>query len=210
MCRQWKQPLAQVESLGQDKPGEPNIIILWFSGMDVTCTAAYQSLRVPDWDYRGSAQGAIHTCHLLPGNRGGRENRGGPYRQVFSHGHLSHLSWWEHGLTLLPCVRQPLDGMFCLVSEQLSAQYGAVKMLHSRVRLVLDYLKAVQSGKHVPLIKVWPTYCLVCACSDELPCNRQILREASALCNQLPVLDKAVFNKDFHSVSSPSTGIEME
>ena len=33
-----------------------------------------------------------------------------------------------------------------IVSEQLSTQYGAVKMLHSRVRLVLDYLKAVQSG----------------------------------------------------------------
>ena len=34
-----------------------------------------------------------------------------------------------------------------VVSEQLSTQYGAVKMLHSRVRLVLDYLKAVQSGE---------------------------------------------------------------
>ena len=33
------------------------------------------------------------------------------------------------------------------VSEQLSAQYGAVKMLHSRVRLLLDYLKSIQSGK---------------------------------------------------------------
>lgn len=33
------------------------------------------------------------------------------------------------------------------VSEQLSAQHGAVKMLHSKVRLILDYLKSVQSGK---------------------------------------------------------------
>ena len=33
------------------------------------------------------------------------------------------------------------------VSEQLSAQYGAVKMLHSRVRLILDYLKSIQSGE---------------------------------------------------------------
>lgn len=37
--------------------------------------------------------------------------------------------------------------------------------------------------------------------ADELPCNPQILREASAVCNQLPVLDKVVFDKDFHSVS---------
>jgi hypothetical protein len=35
----------------------------------------------------------------------------------------------------------------CAVSEQLSAQYGAVKMLHSRVRLLLDYLKSIQSGE---------------------------------------------------------------
>lgn len=35
----------------------------------------------------------------------------------------------------------------CAVSEQLSAQYGAVKMLHTRIQLVLDYLKMVQAGK---------------------------------------------------------------
>ena len=33
-----------------------------------------------------------------------------------------------------------------VVSEQLSATHGAVKMLHTRVRLIVDYLKAVQSG----------------------------------------------------------------
>ena len=37
--------------------------------------------------------------------------------------------------------------ILCAVSEQLSAQYGAVKMLHSRVRLLLDYLKSIQSGE---------------------------------------------------------------
>ncbi len=36
--------------------------------------------------------------------------------------------------------------LLAVVSEQLSAQYGAAKMLHSRVRLVLDYLKSVQTG----------------------------------------------------------------
>jgi len=36
--------------------------------------------------------------------------------------------------------------------------------------------------------------------ADELPCNHQVLRQVSAVCNQLPVLDKAVFDKDFHSV----------
>ena len=35
---------------------------------------------------------------------------------------------------------------FGIVAEQLTATHGAVKMLHTRVRLILDYLKAVQSG----------------------------------------------------------------
>ena len=34
----------------------------------------------------------------------------------------------------------------------------------------------------------------------ELSPHPQILREASALCNQLPVLEKNLFSKDFHSV----------
>ena len=49
----------------------------------------------------------------------------------------------------------------CTVAEQLSAQHGAVKMLHSRMRLLLDYLKAVQAGKRfVILCSVFNT--LVC------------------------------------------------
>lgn len=33
------------------------------------------------------------------------------------------------------------------VAEHLIAQHSAIKMLHSRVKLVLDYIKAVESGK---------------------------------------------------------------
>lgn len=36
--------------------------------------------------------------------------------------------------------------LLAAVSEQLSAHYGAAKMLHSRVQLVLQYLKSVQAG----------------------------------------------------------------
>ena len=32
------------------------------------------------------------------------------------------------------------------VAEHLMAQHGAIKMLHSRVKLILEYIKAVQSG----------------------------------------------------------------
>ena len=33
-----------------------------------------------------------------------------------------------------------------LVSDHLSAQYSAIKMLHSRVKLIMDYVKAVDNG----------------------------------------------------------------
>ena len=33
------------------------------------------------------------------------------------------------------------------VAEQLSGMYGAVKMLYTRVRLIVDYLRSVRSGK---------------------------------------------------------------
>ena len=40
------------------------------------------------------------------------------------------------------------DNLSCSsVSEQLAAQHSAIKMLHNRVKLVLDYLKAVEAGK---------------------------------------------------------------
>jgi len=48
------------------------------------------------------------------------------------------------------------------VSEQLTAQYGAVKMLHSRVQLILDYLKAVQTGEEVSKSKsAFKLWCVV-------------------------------------------------
>lgn len=65
-----------------------------------------------------------------------------------------------------------------VVAEQLSAQHGAVKMLHSRVRVILDYLRAVQAG--------------------DLPKNHEVLREVSSLCAQLPVLDRASFQSEFY------------
>ena len=38
------------------------------------------------------------------------------------------------------------------------------------------------------------------AVSGELPKNHEILRKVSSLCHQLPVLDGAVFQKEFHRV----------
>ncbi|XP_057668339.1 COP9 signalosome complex subunit 6 [Diorhabda carinulata] len=71
------------------------------------------------------------------------------------------------------------SGESSLVAEHLTAQHSAIKMLHSRVRLVLEYMKAVQNG--------------------QLPRNHEILREAYSLCNRLPVIDGARFRQDFYN-----------
>ncbi|XP_018336627.1 COP9 signalosome complex subunit 6 [Agrilus planipennis] len=66
-----------------------------------------------------------------------------------------------------------------LVAEHLTAQHSAIKMLHSRVKLVLEYMKAVQAGI--------------------LPPNHEILREAYSLCHRLPVVQSPRFRQDFYN-----------
>ncbi|KAL5004818.1 hypothetical protein ScPMuIL_018274 [Solemya velum] len=65
------------------------------------------------------------------------------------------------------------------VAEQLIAQHSSIKMLHSRVRLILEYVKAAQAG--------------------DVPKNHDILREAYSLCYRLPVLNTAKFKEDFYN-----------
>lgn len=74
------------------------------------------------------------------------------------------------------------SGESSVVAEHLTAQHSAIKMLHSRVRLVLEYMKAIQNG--------------------DLPLNHEILREAYSLCHRLPVVQSARFRQDFYNVSS--------
>ena len=49
-------------------------------------------------------------------------------------------------------ARMSMSGMSenSAVAEQLSSTYGAIKMLHSRITLIVDYLKAVASGELIP------------------------------------------------------------
>ncbi|XP_062600041.1 COP9 signalosome complex subunit 6-like, partial [Saccostrea cucullata] len=65
------------------------------------------------------------------------------------------------------------------VAEHLIAQHSSIKMLHSRVKLILEYIKAVQAG--------------------EVPKNHDILREAYSLCYRLPVLNTPKFKEDFYN-----------
>lgn len=67
------------------------------------------------------------------------------------------------------------------VAEHLMAQHSAIKMLYSRVKLILMYLRAVEKG--------------------ELPPNHEILRAARSLAHHLPVLNSDRFKADFYNVS---------
>lgn len=53
-------------------------------------------------------------------------------------------------------------------------------MLHSRVKLVLQYVKAVEEGKLAP--------------------NHEILREAYSLSHRLPVVQNPTFREEFYTV----------
>lgn len=68
------------------------------------------------------------------------------------------------------------------VAEHLTAQHSAIKMLHSRVKLVLRYVQAVQNG--------------------ELQGNHEVLRAACSLSHRLPVLNNPKFRADFYNVST--------
>ncbi|XP_044727362.1 COP9 signalosome complex subunit 6 [Chrysoperla carnea] len=70
-------------------------------------------------------------------------------------------------------------GESSLVAEHLTAQHSAIKMLHSRVKLVLAYMHAVQSGN--------------------LKLNHEILREAYSLSHRLPVIQSLAFRQDFYN-----------
>lgn len=68
------------------------------------------------------------------------------------------------------------------VADHLIAQHVAIKMLHSRVKLVLEYVKAVSEGKLKP--------------------NHEILREAFTLSHRLPVVQNPFFKEEFHTQSN--------
>nr|XP_053649449.1 COP9 signalosome complex subunit 6-like isoform X2 [Cherax quadricarinatus] len=66
-----------------------------------------------------------------------------------------------------------------LVAENLQAQYSAIKMLASRVRLIAEYVRASQRG--------------------EVEFNHEILRQVNALAHRLPVLSSDKFRGEFYN-----------
>ena len=58
-------------------------------------------------------------------------------------------------------------------------QHSAIKMLSSRLVIIRDYVKAVEAG--------------------ELQYNHEIMRDAKALADRLPVLESALFLPEFYT-----------
>nr|CAG4650279.1 EOG090X08T4 [Sida crystallina] len=65
------------------------------------------------------------------------------------------------------------------VAEQLQAQHNAVKMLSNRVRLILEFIRAMERG--------------------EVPKSHEVLREAKSLTNRLPVLNSELFQEKYYT-----------
>nr|CAG4651110.1 EOG090X08T4 [Simocephalus serrulatus]SVE94333.1 EOG090X08T4 [Simocephalus serrulatus] len=65
------------------------------------------------------------------------------------------------------------------VAEQLQAQHNAVKMLANRVRLILEYIRAMERG--------------------EVPKSHEVLREAKSLTHRLPVLNSEIFQEEYYT-----------
>lgn len=64
------------------------------------------------------------------------------------------------------------------VAEHVSVQHSAIKMLSGRVKIILEYVKAVEKG--------------------DLPYNHEIMRQAKALSSRLPVLENERFEPEFY------------
>uniref|UniRef100_H2Z9Q5 COP9 signalosome complex subunit 6 n=2 Tax=Ciona savignyi TaxID=51511 RepID=H2Z9Q5_CIOSA len=64
-------------------------------------------------------------------------------------------------------------------SEHLASQHSSISMLYTRVRLLRDYMEAVQNG--------------------ELPRDHEIMRSLQALCKRLPVLGAETLTSDLHN-----------
>nr|CAG4637888.1 EOG090X08T4 [Chydorus sphaericus] len=65
------------------------------------------------------------------------------------------------------------------VAEQLQAQHNAVKMLANRVKLILEYIRAMERG--------------------EVPKSHDVLREAKSLTHRLPVLNSEIFQEEYYT-----------
>merc|ERR1740128_173659 len=83
------------------------------------------------------------------------------------------------GLDHVAKISANTDSDTSRAADTLQAQHSAIKMLASRVRLVLEYVKAVERG--------------------ELEHNHEVMRQVRALSHRLPVLESDRFRPEFYT-----------
>ncbi|CAB4026437.1 COP9 signalosome complex subunit 6, partial [Paramuricea clavata] len=74
-------------------------------------------------------------------------------------------------------------------SEHLLSIYNSIKMLHSRVKIIMEYTKAVQRG--------------------ELQSNHEIMRDILSLTQRLPVMTTEMFKGDFFNLPLQSNNVTV-
>lgn len=83
------------------------------------------------------------------------------------------------GLDHVAKISASSDSDTSRAADTLQAQHSAIKMLASRVRLVLEYVKAVERG--------------------DLEHNHEVMRQVRALSHRLPVLESERFRPEFYT-----------
>lgn len=145
-------------------------------------TASYSALRVCNRHCRWRSHYAICSTYLHLSNGRSRANRSRSCRSS-RNGSVKRfcwkLFWWVSRILFWDLL---FYSLIFSVAEHLVAQHVAIKMLHSRIKLVLEYVKDVQEGKLKP--------------------NHDILREAFTLSHRLPVVQNPAFKEEFHTQSN--------
>jgi len=75
------------------------------------------------------------------------------------------------------------------VADHLNAQYSAITLLHNRIRVIYEYVKATKDK------------------SSNVKKNNEILREIQSLCHRLPVKNSPNFYKEFYTLYNDVTWI---
>lgn len=68
------------------------------------------------------------------------------------------------------------------VADHLNAQYSAITLLHNRIRVIYEYVKATKDK------------------NSNVKKNNEILREIQSLCHRLPVMNSPNFYREFYTV----------
>lgn len=108
--------------------------------------------------------------------------------------HIARVSTSEHG-----------DVNSC-VSQHLTVQHSAIKMLHSRVQLIMQFVKAMKQGAIGLVFKLHAAsfnrieFNEIRPFAGTVPYNGEILREVNSLCHRLPVISTPRFTEEFYTV----------